>query len=206
MIKIYTDASFDADGYRDGSNNTLVGGIGIVAVFYNEYGDIINEEFHCKRYMKRDLKKFMYFNEVQCTNCLVEFIAIIEAFNILGIQGEEIELYSDWNIIHRLFNDIESCKSILRNNPNLKHLFRSFVASKYYLDNLIRFNFVKGHKGDYYNSVVDFLARYWLDPKLAISKSIGYHIPRDFFNMKQRVIMAIRKKRQIKNEALKNRG
>lgn len=42
MIKIYTDASF----YENYNQTDIVGGVGITAIFYDNYGEKIKEEYY----------------------------------------------------------------------------------------------------------------------------------------------------------------
>lgn len=165
MIKIYTDASF----YENYNQTDIVGGVGITAIFYDNYGEKIKEEYYAFRYTKEDIMNHMYWRiPNKClSNSIMEFFAVLEAFDTLKIDNGEVRLYCDWDEIERLINREHECSYMLRREPNLKYMLNKFKRT-YYQNNLIYVTHVKGHNKLKYNCYADFLSKYWLNAKLAI--------------------------------------
>lgn len=201
MIQVYTDASFN-----ENLNTNIVGGVGITIVFYDESGKVLREEFYAKRYTKHDLINSMDWKveRLCCKNSVLEFFAVIEAFEIFSPYEEEIELFCDWNEIERLFSNKKISNSyMLRREPNLKYLFEKF-KNTYYNDNLIHIKHVKGHNNLHYNCIADFLANYWLDVRTAVNTVLSNEKGDDLHHAKMNIYFAERRKRKQRNLVINN--
>lgn len=164
MIHIYTDASMNND------SPNIIGGVGIVIIYFDLYGNVIREEFFSKRYTKKDILKFMPypFDILSLKNTVLEFLAILESFKHINIKEEEIHLFTDWHVISTIIESESKCKNIFFHSPNIRSLYFEFKKTYKYKDNAIFGNYIKGHKGNYYNVMADILATYWLEPHKAI--------------------------------------
>lgn len=194
MVEIYTDASF----YETDNQKDIVGGIGIVAIFYDSYGEKIKEEYYAFRYTKKDIMKQMDWKiPNKCfSNTIMEFLAVLEAFETLNINNEEVKVYCDWNEIERLVNKEYECSYLLRREPNIKYMLNKFKKTFYY-NNLVYVFHVKGHNKLKYNCYADFLSKYWLDAKLAIKTILNNPTSNCFHEAKMNIFFRekrIRKK------------
>lgn len=164
MIHIYTDASMNND------SPNIIGGVGIVIIYFDLYGNVIREEFFSKRYTKKDILKLMpyQFESLSLKNTVLEFLAVLESFKHINVKEEEIHLFTDWHVIPTIIESEHKCKNIFFHSPNIRSLYFEFKKTSKYKDNAIFGYCVKGHNKNYYNVIADILATYWLEPHKAL--------------------------------------
>ena len=168
MLQIYTDASLS---YKKIAPKKYLAGIGIGAIEKNKNGKVLSVRKICERLDTLYIKKLLDFPGLAITNSFLELLAVIKALNMFAPYYDNISVYTDNFLAANAFNDdVQYRKKILRRTPNEKYLFSEFVKMMDGWDGNLKVIHIKGHSGIYYNSMADYLSRYWLDKDIAMNR------------------------------------
>lgn len=167
-LEIYTDASFNDNKTEE----KYIGGIGIVCVEKNDTNNISNIAYKALRYTKEDIKKICDYPDIPFKNDYMELYSVLLALQYYLPFKQEIHLYTDDLISYLLFTkDISICDRLLKFRPNERFIFEEFIKEYSAYPFNVHISKIKGHSGIFYNSMADYLAKYWLDEKTALKRA-----------------------------------
>lgn len=167
-LEIYTDASFN-DNKEDFK---YIGGVGIVCIVKNDADEIIDVTYSSFRFTREEIREICDYPDITIKNGFMEFYGVLYALRMFLPYGKEIHLYTDDLVSYRLFTeDIVSCNRLLRFRPNERFLFDNFIKDCSEYDFRVHISKIKGHSGIFYNSIADYLAKYWLDAETALKRA-----------------------------------